>query len=124
VHIIIIIIVPKYDLVTRSVSVLRPRRIPVRKRIAGGRRPPERNDRGQREPGHHSGGRPPGWRTHAGRQQPPVLAAAAAAGFHTPDSTLADKRRGRHTDQARTVSVAQRTAQPDHHKPGVTSRFK
>jgi len=113
------------NLVTRSVSVLRPRRIPVRKRIAGGRRPSERNGRGQRQPGHHCSGRPPGWRDHAGRQRPSV--AAAAADIHTPDTTLADKRRGwsgRHTDQTRTVSVAQRTAQPDHHKPGVTSRFK
>jgi len=104
---------------------LRPRRIPVRKRIAGGRRPSERNGRGQRQSGHHSGGRPPGWPNHAGRQQPLVV--AAAAGFHPPDPTLADKRRGRrwrHTDQARTVTVAQRTAQPDHHKPGITSRFK
>jgi len=114
-----------YNLVTRSVSVLRPRRIPVRKRIASGRRPSERNDRGQRQSGHRSGGQPPGWAHHARRQQPLVV--AAATGFHTSDTTLADKwcgGRGRHTDQARTVSVAQRTAQPDHHKPGITSRFK
>lgn len=109
-------------------TVLRPRRVSVRERIASGRRPAKRRRwkrrrHQRREPGRHSGSQSPGHggRADSGRQRSPV---AAAPGPHTSDSTFADQRRGRHTDQARTVAVAQRAAQPDHHQSAVARRFK
>lgn len=107
-------------------AVLRSRRVSVRKRIASGRRPAKRDDRrGQCQPERHCcGGRPSGpGRIDVGRKRPSV---ASAPGLHTsdPDTAHADKRRGHHTDQARAVTVAERTTQPDHHQSAIARRLK